>query len=54
MTSFAGVLAVLGIELGVTTVAVNVLYNHIQTWQEFLAKLFPLESWQLDSQRLLS
>ena len=39
MTSFAGVLAVLGIELGVTTVAVNVLYNHIQTWQEFLARI---------------
>ena len=39
MTSFAGVLAVLGIELGVTTVAVNVLYNHIQSWQEFLARI---------------
>ena len=39
MTSFAGVLAVLGIELGVTAVAVNVLYNHIQSWQEFLARI---------------
>lgn len=39
MTSFAGVLAVLGVELGVTAVAVNVLYNHIQSTGEFLARI---------------
>ena len=39
MTSFAGVLAVLGIELGATTLIINVLYNHIQSFQEFLARI---------------
>lgn len=39
MTSFANVLAILGIELGVTAVAVNILYNHIQSLQEFLARI---------------
>lgn len=39
MTSFANVLAILGIELGVTAVAVNILYNHIQSLQEFIGRI---------------
>lgn len=39
MTSFANVLAILGIELGVTAVAVNILYNHVQSLEEFLGRI---------------
>lgn len=39
MTSFANVLAILGIELGVTAVAVNILYNHVQSLEEFFGRI---------------
>lgn len=39
MTSFANVLVILGIELGVTAVAVNILYNHVQSVAEFIGRI---------------